>query len=111
MVFYIFFFLTIRRPPRSTLFPYTTLFRSRRGDPAARGRRPPLRLPPAQGRPLLDGPGGLALPRSGVARAHVQGARRRRGALERPARRPAVPRGARPLRPGTRRARRRRGAN
>src|SRR3712207_8806700 len=27
-VFY-FFFLMIRRPPRSTLFPYTTLFRSR----------------------------------------------------------------------------------
>src|SRR6478672_13041927 len=26
----IFFFLMIRRPPRSTLFPYTTLFRSRR---------------------------------------------------------------------------------
>src|SRR5438067_6214726 len=25
-----FFFLTIRRPPRSTLFPYTTLFRSTR---------------------------------------------------------------------------------
>src|SRR2546430_10403200 len=25
----IFFFLMIRRPPRSTLFPYTTLFRSR----------------------------------------------------------------------------------
>src|SRR3712207_7120416 len=25
------FFLMIRRPPRSTLFPYTTLFRSRRG--------------------------------------------------------------------------------
>src|SRR2546430_11211022 len=24
----------IRRPPRSTLFPYTTLFRSRRGVPA-----------------------------------------------------------------------------
>src|SRR5260221_412000 len=24
----------IRRPPRSTLFPYTTLFRSRIGDPA-----------------------------------------------------------------------------
>src|SRR2546430_11783562 len=30
-----FFFLMIRRPPRSTLFPYTTLFRSRRG--AVRG--------------------------------------------------------------------------
>ena len=27
-----FFFLMIRRPPRSTLFPYTTLFRSRSGD-------------------------------------------------------------------------------
>src|SRR3712207_9298082 len=25
---YMFFFLMIRRPPRSTLFPYTTLFRS-----------------------------------------------------------------------------------
>src|SRR6266542_4360146 len=31
-----FFFLMIRRPPRSTLFPYTTLFRSR---PTARSRR------------------------------------------------------------------------
>src|SRR5467141_4756161 len=28
-----FFFLMIRRPPRSTLFPYTTLFRSRAGQP------------------------------------------------------------------------------
>src|SRR3712207_9423059 len=28
--YYCFFFLMIRRPPRSTLFPYTTLFRSRR---------------------------------------------------------------------------------
>src|SRR2546426_8254140 len=27
--FVLFFFLMIRRPPRSTLFPYTTLFRSR----------------------------------------------------------------------------------
>src|SRR2546425_12528890 len=34
-VFFFFFFLMIRRPPRSTLFPYTTLFRSaggRQGD-------------------------------------------------------------------------------
>src|SRR2546427_9197058 len=30
-----FFFLMIRRPPRSTLFPYTTLFRSR--EAVARG--------------------------------------------------------------------------
>src|SRR2546428_1769171 len=28
----VFFFLMIRRPPRSTLFPYTTLFRSDTGD-------------------------------------------------------------------------------
>src|SRR5437660_4415899 len=28
MFFFFFFFLMIRRPPRSTLFPYTTLFRS-----------------------------------------------------------------------------------
>src|SRR5438094_8266249 len=27
-IFIVFFFLMIRRPPRSTLFPYTTLFRS-----------------------------------------------------------------------------------
>src|SRR5687768_18355610 len=31
MVYFGFFFLMIRRPPRSTLFPYTTLFRSGRG--------------------------------------------------------------------------------
>src|SRR2546430_9126093 len=31
-----FFFLMIRRPPRSTLFPYTTLFRSRRASRAMR---------------------------------------------------------------------------
>src|SRR5438034_7279893 len=29
----------IRRPPRSPLFPYTTLFRSRRGGPAVARRR------------------------------------------------------------------------
>src|SRR6266536_5312966 len=32
------FFLMIRRPPRSTLFPYTTLFRSRRLADAGAGR-------------------------------------------------------------------------
>src|SRR2546430_16180453 len=47
---FFFFFLMIRRPPRSTLFPYTTLFRSRDGalgprsesarqDPLSRRRR------------------------------------------------------------------------
>src|SRR3712207_8728108 len=34
----LFFFLMIRRPPRSTLFPYTTLFRSWRTIPAMQGR-------------------------------------------------------------------------
>src|SRR6266513_5543746 len=33
---FFFFFLMIRRPPRSTLFPYTTLFRSRAPGPARR---------------------------------------------------------------------------
>src|SRR5256885_9983384 len=52
-----FFFLMIRRPPRSTLFPYTTLFRSsaahsRRGpashlSAATAGRRGHARSPPA----------------------------------------------------------------
>src|SRR2546430_16143228 len=34
-LFFFFFFLMIRRPPRSTLFPYTTLFRSRGDAPVA----------------------------------------------------------------------------
>src|SRR5256885_14032039 len=33
LFFFFFFFLMIRRPPRSTLFPYTTLFRSQAHDP------------------------------------------------------------------------------
>src|SRR5215217_9131177 len=37
--FFFFFFLMIRRPPRSTLFPYTTLFRS--ADAAPAQRQPP----------------------------------------------------------------------
>src|SRR5947208_11535239 len=34
-----FFFLMIRRPPASTLFPYTTLFRSCAGDERREGER------------------------------------------------------------------------
>src|SRR2546426_11474678 len=34
-LFLLFFFLMIRRPPRSTLFPYTTLFRSQTRDRSA----------------------------------------------------------------------------
>src|SRR5476651_2763025 len=44
-----FFFLMIRRPPRSTLFPYTTLFRSRPARRASRARPRPMRArPPAR---------------------------------------------------------------
>src|SRR2546430_16387966 len=42
-LFFFFFFLMIRRPPRSTLFPYTTLFRS--------ARRPSHRAGPGAGDP------------------------------------------------------------
>src|SRR3712207_8655942 len=37
---FLFFFLMIRRPPRSTLFPYTTLFRSLRLRPSREPRAP-----------------------------------------------------------------------
>src|SRR5438874_11777891 len=48
--FFLFFFLMIRRPPRSTLFPYTTLFRSLRKWSTrvlahVEGRQPRLDLP------------------------------------------------------------------
>src|ERR1039457_1640414 len=39
-----FFFLMIRRPPRSTLFPYTTLFRSNLRVDKADSRSDPLRV-------------------------------------------------------------------
>src|SRR6266568_7254177 len=53
-MFFFFFFLMIRRPPRSTLFPYTTLFRSA-------GRDPLPAPPPIRGvgeRPLARGESG-----------------------------------------------------
>src|SRR2546421_11230065 len=40
----IFFFLMIRRPPRSTLFPYTTLFRSVQDQRRVLGPMPGARL-------------------------------------------------------------------
>src|SRR5437762_5365232 len=44
------FYMSISRPPRSTLFPYTTLFRSARRAPARRRRQ--------AGRPRHRGGGG-----------------------------------------------------
>src|SRR5690606_39561181 len=41
-----FLFIRIRRPPRSTLFPYTTLFRSRKDSQKQNNRR---RSPPRRG--------------------------------------------------------------
>src|SRR5206468_10600217 len=59
--FFFFFFLMIRRPPRSTLFPYTTLFRSRRvsemltgGSRLIQFRRTPARLKNERGDSLGD---------------------------------------------------------
>src|SRR5215210_7706645 len=106
-----FFFLMIRRPPRSTLFPYTTLFRpTRRGGAAVqrpgqgpaglRPRRPagatpagavprPARPGPPPGRPAPAPPGGR---RGGVAQgrgARPGLARRGRGGGRRAAPGPA----------------------
>src|SRR5438309_8885802 len=76
---FFFFFLMIRRPPRSTLFPYTTLFRSRgvappgrripaRAGPSTsrRGSARPSPVPPARGARRDAGRAGSA---SGAARA------------------------------------------
>src|SRR2546430_9158434 len=53
----LFFFLMIRRPPRSTLFPYTTLFRSGHRDAAIDAYRAVLTPPDSAVRP----PGGDTL--------------------------------------------------
>src|SRR5439155_23363286 len=95
LFFFLFFFLMIRRPPRSTLFPYTTLFRS--ADPRQRSCLRPTRLPAAGDRGcVLDRRryaasfqsiqarrgGGARRPSSDLAeeRAH-RGRRRRAGVL------------------------------
>src|SRR6266511_2272962 len=84
-----FFFLMIRRPPRSTLFPYTTLFRS-----------PAPCWPPAS----ASWTGWFLPPRTFPARAHVRQPRhghralratltRAHASLPRPCRRPGTPPG------------------
>src|SRR2546422_7405802 len=55
----------IRRPPRSTLFPYTTLFRSHQGGPSG-DDRPADREAAAQGRRARNGP----RPRAKVGAQH-----------------------------------------
>src|SRR2546422_8211481 len=67
----LFFFLMIRRPPRSTLFPYTTLFRSgaAHGDPGRGGAA-------AQPRGDHVGGGARPLPREPRRRRAAAGAPR-----------------------------------
>src|SRR2546427_10577128 len=80
---FFFFFLMIRRPPRSTLFPYTTLFRSHR-------------LPTAVRRPRRD-----PAPRRTAARgASGSSAGRRRASDDARGARGEVPRERRPRRVG-----------
>src|SRR2546421_11429839 len=96
-----FFFLMIRRPPRSTLFPYTTLFRSparsRQPEGADRAEHAPVRRRPngqqrapdrgardgkvlaRQGRAREIPPPGPAPHRSGKARSHRSPRYRRSG--------------------------------
>src|SRR5256885_14306433 len=71
-----FFFLMIRRPPRSTLFPYTTLFRSPHCPaPQRAGARAPARLAPGGAQRRPGAAAALALAYRGVCRqigrAHV----------------------------------------
>src|SRR2546429_3608841 len=59
----------IRRPPRSTLFPYTTLFRSpQHREPGLRAREPTIETPPARATVPGRVDGGLAA--DGGARPH-----------------------------------------
>src|SRR3712207_7909395 len=72
----------IRRPPRSTLFPYTTLFRSgvhrvlrQRGEPTPRSGRERAGAAAGGDAPLLDvGMAGALQERGGleIGRAHVE---------------------------------------
>src|ERR1039458_8724921 len=67
------FFLMIRRPPRSTLFPYTTLFRSQRAAPTPRiERRTGAGL---HGFPTREA--GLIAPYSSLTDGSFSGGRRR----------------------------------
>src|SRR5256885_10112779 len=65
MLFFVFFFLMIRRPPRSTLFPYTTLFRSlpRANEPRNHPQAPRHPQQSHTARPALRNPASLSAKR------------------------------------------------
>src|SRR5438876_12408979 len=70
--FFFLFFLMIRRPPRSTLFPYTTLFRSDLPSlEPGRLRRDQRHRRDARGRSALGERHGEAALRNGVDRARA----------------------------------------
>src|SRR3712207_8760112 len=71
--FVVFFFLMIRRPPRSTLFPYTTLFRSGH-DPVVAVRQ--LAVAVAHPRRARRHLGRLAVPPGGVDEPAARGDRK-----------------------------------
>src|SRR5690349_22895027 len=74
-----FLFLLIRRPPRSTLFPYTTLFRSVRRRPRSCSRHPcSTRLAARESRPS----GIRAATRPGRGSTPARSRTRRRGRSE-----------------------------
>src|SRR2546426_3026459 len=99
-----FFFLMIRRPPRSTLFPYTTLFRSRDDGAAAEvdqagvamGERADLGISPhgddavvGDGHGLREAEGGVDRDDRPPVEDQISGQRgERRSGRARPARRP-----------------------
>src|SRR3712207_7556549 len=86
----------IRRPPRSTLFPYTTLFRSNRKEPYLQpGLRPPRadrggRLPSRWPRRILENAGGAAPSEQAGAFAPSESGGRRRPADPARTRRPSM---------------------
>src|SRR5204863_9971541 len=69
--YFSFFFLMIRRPPRSTLFPYTTLFRSVPGGPLLEGATL-LRLVGERLRPVAVGAEQLDRKSTRLNSSHVE---------------------------------------
>src|SRR2546427_186775 len=71
LILHIFFFLMIRRPPRSTLFPYTTLFRSPRTARLPGFPRPGRSRSRAAGRGRRRGPGPRGAPTEARSEEHT----------------------------------------
>src|SRR2546430_17093339 len=74
--YFLFFFLMIRRPPRSTLFPYTTLFRSGLGGESDQGK-----VAAGYARNYLL-PQGLAIPVTGANKRRLEALKQRRAERE-----------------------------